>query len=336
MIQLGYYGKTIHRGDFVKFNLPTSFVTVIDDWLQSLMVLGEETHGTAWPDIYHQSPAYRFLLSESIAGETAWFGFLSASRDKVGRRFPFCLAGTLPGHIVAPWGESAIDTCQLQLEQLFREVPTEAFDFDGLQERLSELAQQFSDAFDGAISRRVFEGTTESTERLLIRSSGSNPLSSNIGTMAMLDSVLKRACFSYSIWIPITDAELQAQTCITAGLPAEADGLALFDTRWTAGDRIEFSGISAISTELPDTITSEISAMNDADHTSIEPVSDVFTDDDWSLLTSDESPSEDQPAISEETGYDAPPETPSTEPPKAPTVEPLELDEDTGTTAPWD
>ena len=137
-MQFGYYGKTIHRGDFVRFNLPQIFVSVLDDWLQTTLLEGETQHGESWKAVYANSNAYRFGLSAGIAGESAWIGVMQPSTDKVGRRFPFIMALGLPPGISPVTHGAALEPVYASIEAFTRDSMQTGFEFDSLQASMGE------------------------------------------------------------------------------------------------------------------------------------------------------------------------------------------------------
>ena len=98
----GVYGKLPFYGDFVRRELPQSFVAPWDDWLQSGLGAArarlEDNFGTVWA----AAPAWRFRLPAGVCGETAVVGVLIPSQDAVGRLFPLTLATVLPDDAQAP------------------------------------------------------------------------------------------------------------------------------------------------------------------------------------------------------------------------------------------
>lgn len=92
MATVGFFGKVPSRGDFVRRDLPTSFIAAWDAWLQAGIAGSREILGDAWLDIYLTSPAWRFALAADLAGDAAAAGVLIPSVDSVGRYFPLTLA----------------------------------------------------------------------------------------------------------------------------------------------------------------------------------------------------------------------------------------------------
>lgn len=92
----GFFGKLPAVGDFVSRRLPREFVEPWDGWLQNAIASSRERLGQDWLDAYLTSPIWRFALSMGAAGPAGWAGVLMPSVDRVGRYFPFTVAGRLP------------------------------------------------------------------------------------------------------------------------------------------------------------------------------------------------------------------------------------------------
>ena len=366
MIQIGYYGKTIHRGDFVRFNLPQSLTTVVDDWLQQLLILGENTHQDSWPAVYAGCPAYRFYLSSDIAGANAWFGALVAGTDKVGRRFPFVIAAALPADNALPSDHPALTHCQSQLETLAQLTMAADADFDALQDTLRELATEFTDAVredrvtvSCAAAAATGSSATENAmagngvadselgeNRLVIKTSslsvGNNTSGANPTTAQLLDAVLKQTFFCYSLWTSCAaqgDTEL---TVLVSGLPTEAAGLALFDQNWDAAEATQinsnFASVVPALAIAPDNLPAETLADTAADTAQTFDASPTTPTTPTADTTLDLDPSEIETIATSEDWLaleqSEPPALASAEP-ITPAIETLELDDDV-TSAPWD
>ncbi|MBX2883563.1 MAG: type VI secretion system-associated protein TagF, partial [Granulosicoccus sp.] len=232
VMQLGYFGKTIHRGDFVRFNLPKSFFTVMDDWLQGAMETGETTFGGDWPERFHNAAGFRFQLSVNIAGENGWFGIITPSSDKVGRRFPFCLAASLAEGFIPPWGQPAFEEGLRNLEAFSAKVNNPDYTFDSVQEDLAVLAADLSHLMNQSATRSVAGSNENDEEPFLLAATGREVLQSTTGCLAILDSVLKHNYFSYSVWQPIAASDTD-KTLITSGLPPKRLAVSLFDGDWS-------------------------------------------------------------------------------------------------------
>lgn len=227
MNQLGYYGKTPHSEEFVLFNLPSSFIKVWDDWLRQVLIDGEDQNQN-WASDYAKSPAYRFVLSSGIAGNTPWVGILKPSRDKVGRRFPFCLALSLPENELpcvsastkTPWFEEA--------EALLARLMDTDYNFDDLPGELANIADKHIRP-TGVVSNPITLGAKQSNDDVTISVFSSTALLSSQALPCLLDSVLQQTLGEYSLWMASGGTDV---TSINSGLPIGVSGFALFNNEW--------------------------------------------------------------------------------------------------------
>lgn len=231
MNQLGYYGKTPHRGDFVRFNLPQSFVTVWDEWLQQVLIEAEAEH-TDWADIYQHSPRYRFVLSSGIAGNEVWIGVFAASQDKVGRRFPFCLAMSLDEQALPCVAATAHSHFFSEAESLMTRLLSTEFDFDTLQQELGTMAERFATAAEQTAGL-VERPSAMSENAISVNINSSAALASAQGTAAMLDAILMQTISEYSVWICNKPSPV---TVLRAGLPTGQAAQSLFRNDWDLDD----------------------------------------------------------------------------------------------------
>ncbi len=350
MNQLGYYGKTPHRGDFVRFNLPQAFLKVWDDWLLQVMIHGE-SHCEDWADIYTRAPAWRFALSSGIAGNTPWIGVLRPSHDKVGRRFPFCLAVSLAEDAMPCVSVSAQALWLDEADTLLSRVVASDYRYDDLQGDLTVMADKFR-ANSREASSQVSSSVAPSVDVVTISTMSANALFSNDTLSAILDAVLQQTLGEYSVWIANAATNT---TVINAGLPIDNAGLALFNSDWAAASTMQIdtamlSSLSGLATSLPPGID-EAPALQIRNGTSTGTAAkaELNTDD----ASSDEMPAEATPDASDNvSGNDAIEKIPSPDDWAAldrfsdtstivekvivPEVEPLELDEDDVPDAPWE
>ncbi|WHI44531.1 type VI secretion system-associated protein TagF [Microbulbifer sp. JMSA004] len=92
---VGIFGKLPGHGDFVQRQLPGSFVSVWDEWLQRAVFGSRELVGQEWLDYYLTSPIWRFVHCKGVIDANAWAGILVPSVDSVGRYFPLTFATPL-------------------------------------------------------------------------------------------------------------------------------------------------------------------------------------------------------------------------------------------------
>jgi type VI secretion system protein ImpM len=94
----GLYGKMPAHGDFVRRNLPRSFVAPWDEWLQEAIAAARDALEDRFDTVWDAAPTWRFRLPPGACGPDASAGVLAPSEDMVGRRFPLTLAALLaPG-----------------------------------------------------------------------------------------------------------------------------------------------------------------------------------------------------------------------------------------------
>lgn len=349
MNQLGYYGKTPHRGDFVRFNLPQAFLKVWDDWLHQVMILGE-SHCPDWAQLYTRAPAWRFVLSSGIAGNTPWIGALRASQDKVGRRFPFCLAMSLSEDTLPCTSVSSMTQWFEDADNLLDRVLADNDTFDGMQGELASLAEKHTQ-LSAESDNPVVVNNGQPDDAVTISVMSSNALCSSRSLPALLDTVLRHTLGEYSLWMASSSTEV---TVINAGLPVDHAGLALFSADWAAAstaqinidslsdtsslDAIPQSGddkvqhqfihtgatsATGIDRSLDDVIatnvdnrTQSVATLNETLDTAT--VEQVPSADDWAALENFNETSNTETTV------------------MVPDVEPLELDEDDLPDAPWE
>jgi type VI secretion system protein ImpM len=91
----GFFGKMPRHGDFVRRNLPASFVEPWDAFCAAGIAEAREALGEAFPAAWDAAPAWRFRLAPGACGAAAVAGVWLASEDQVGRRFPLTVAAPL-------------------------------------------------------------------------------------------------------------------------------------------------------------------------------------------------------------------------------------------------
>ena len=342
MIQIGYFGKTIHRGDFVRFNLPKAFITVMDDWLQNVLILGEATHASDWPTLYANWQDYRFHWSANVAGDSAWAGIVSSSTDKVGRRFPFCICACLPDTTPPSWNQSVLDDFFYELNLLLQSIRQSNYDFDQLQSTLANMAETRTVSVNQEPCDSHSKSERYDADHFSLLTSGKHLSNDSRAAASILDVVLKQTYFNYSIWTPL-DNTSDAKGVVTSGLPEEKLALAMFNRQWSDVSIPELiSAPRAAAMPHTDTLIEPVenALANDSINTSnmrqeisINTDSDVDIDfpkdDDWSALENLDTSSNPEPGRA----VSRPGERAAV---LKPQVETLELDEDSTTTAPWD
>jgi type VI secretion system protein ImpM len=91
----GFFGKLPRHGDFVRRNLPASFVEPWDAFCAGGIASAREALGEGFGAAWDAAPAWRFLLAPGACGREPVAGVWLASEDLVGRRFPLTVAAPL-------------------------------------------------------------------------------------------------------------------------------------------------------------------------------------------------------------------------------------------------
>lgn len=343
MNHLGYYGKVAHRGDFVRFNLPGTLIDVWDDWLQGVLIAGEQRHSGEWADHYASASAWRFVLSRGVAGAEGWFGVMLPSSDKVGRRFPFMLAAELPADLHPAGSMHALDVRFDELEKLAANAMSASDAFDGLQDRLREmpLAGAETEPTGSRIAPR--DPVDQDDVHVGLWADSARALAGHAGTAAVLDGLLVQTFGAYSVWCSSAlrvDAAASAKaeaTLVVRGLPIGRTGIALFtDDRDADGcglvglaDRSGAGAPRSTSAVAPlDAVESPPKAAPSSATTPTEE-DDMLSTGDWSALEMMPDSAAEEHAI-DATRATAPAPVP------VPEKEPLEFEEDAGQEAPWE
>ncbi|MGY8788719.1 MAG: type VI secretion system-associated protein TagF [Pseudomonadales bacterium] len=202
----GAFGKIPTLADFLRVNLPPSFISPWDSWLQvGILEMKKNLSAREWNNKYLTAPIWRFTLPPGVAGKKAVSGVLMPSVDKVGRQYPLtlvCQHGT-------------IKTAQmhfsntLMFEQL-EEIALSALDYCSLEMLISSLAKV-----------RISE--------VLLGSNTSLPyyIKSSTGPVVSNGLIFKNQLDGETLWS--TKVEGKHSFMLSQGLPKESDLNVLFD-----------------------------------------------------------------------------------------------------------
>lgn len=280
MNQLGYFGKTRHRGDFVRFNLPQSFTKVWDDWLQQIILDGEQYHQGEWKSLYDNAPVQRFVLSSGIAGSQMWIGILLPSQDKVGRRFPFCLAMSLAEQNLPLVTTSRMSPWFADAQNLLNRMQASDYDFDQLQAELGQLAEKYTQD-DVPPSSAMSTMPNLHSDSVSVAIDSADPINNNVALQALLDGLLTQTLGEYSLWMCQDGSN---QSLLHGGLPVSQSALAMFrgDTKTCTPTHIDLAslGVAALAT------TSLAQQHNDETHDSLADSIDGQLSDDTQEIQS--------------------------------------------------
>lgn len=229
----GFYGKIPSYGDFLRHNLPRTFIEPWDDWLQSAISFCKKQLGEDWLEAYLTCPIYRFILSSGICGEESYIGILMPSVDQVGRYYPFMMGATLdetenPFHLLQQhneWFERAQALALATLE--------DDFERDTLNQSVDALDALLNQQH---IAHETILGAVEGDECgdcLLIRES----LNTSTGVVALyptlLHNTLREVCHAYSLWWTAGSEKIDPSFLISQGLPPVESVTAMFTGGWS-------------------------------------------------------------------------------------------------------
>lgn len=210
----GAFGKIPSVGDFFRINAPTGFATVWDEWLQRCLLSGAHFYGARWDELYMSGPIWRFCLSAGIAGPNAIMGVLMPSVDRVGRRFPLTLMGSLTEETPVLQAHFADADTFDSLETIALSVLDEDIGKDALGEKLSVLDPP---VITKTASCRIVPGTG-------VACTGADPQDMLHRVSAGL---LARSFQAPTIWSTLMEGDCRLMVC--DGLPEGANMQGLFD-----------------------------------------------------------------------------------------------------------
>lgn len=224
-LQPGVYGKLPMHGDFVHRNLPGTFVTLWDEWLQLYVAGSREQIGDEWLDIYLTSPIWRFVLSAGVIDSHHWVGIMLPSVDQVGRYFPLSIvvpvSHTLsPFEIItmqAPWFNELEDVALQTLEQ--------ELVVDALVDEIPVMDTSMSSAYTKS-------GQLMESNALQIDMEFEEQLPMSVYPY-LLDSIITKSMNSYSVWATQGSERVSPSLFSVQGLPQAGYIPAMLDGQWS-------------------------------------------------------------------------------------------------------
>ncbi|MGH1373713.1 MAG: type VI secretion system-associated protein TagF [Cellvibrionaceae bacterium] len=223
---IGIFGKLPAHGDFIERNLPRSFTTPWDDWLQRCLASSREQIGSNWLDHYLTSPIWRFVLSPGTVDSNTWAGILLPSVDSVGRYFPLAFVSTIAGHS---------DPFLLQLQNSEWFSAAESIAISGLQEglnadetllRLSNISAQLNVEILSSI---------ETTPNGFVANHNSNTIEANYATLlnSWQKSLSNNSGESHSLWWNSPSGNRPSSLLSCRGLPNAQQYASMINGQWS-------------------------------------------------------------------------------------------------------
>lgn len=201
----GIYGKLPGHGDFIQRQLPNSFVTPWDEWLQRAVHGSQELLRDHWLDYYLTSPIWRFALSPGVLDKHAWAGVLVPSVDSVGRYFPLTFAA-ISAELKNPFAiQERAESWYRKLSALAVEGLEKCLQVDHLFERIAKLPLLEEAAPVNALG----EGVIMAMSEIGISQSFSQ----------ILECLYLQQHQSFSLWWSAGSQYLRPTTLLSPGLP---------------------------------------------------------------------------------------------------------------------
>lgn len=242
----GLYGKLPTHGDFVQRNLPASFITEWDNWLQHFISGTKEQIGVDWLDIYLTSPIWRFVLSPGVVNESVWAGIVMPSVDQVGRYFPFTVALKLPEYANPLEFLATQTTWYDSLEELSLAALDGDYDLDEL---LEEIASQTVN-FDP-----IYLSSGKSIENFAVHFElDFEEQSTSVIYSYLLDLMLSKTMNSYSAWSTAGSERVSPCFFTVQNLPPASRLPAMLDGEWAKWGWQRPYTLDSAQIELPNTI----------------------------------------------------------------------------------
>lgn len=219
MSYIGLFGKLPAHGDFITRHVPSSYISVWDEWLQRSIAGSRELQGEAWLDNYLTSPIWRFGLSQGAVNESAWVGILVPSVDSVGRYFPITIALKQSGAI-----------------NLFEYMTTNAIVFEALETAaLSSLQEQLdADQLMNLLEGQVAAIQSVSSSTVVVQGQG-RVVSGGESDAARYAGILHhcmQSTASYSVWSAAATANSPVTTLVADGLPSVNQYASMLNGYW--------------------------------------------------------------------------------------------------------
>jgi type VI secretion system protein ImpM len=223
----GLYGKIPSLGDFVTRRLPRSFIAPWETWLQEVITNSREQLGEIWLDHYLTSPLWRFALSPGICGEQAWAGILMPSVDRVGRYYPFTLAGQLkPDCNLFRFLERG-QSWYGRLEQLALSCLEDDFSMEALEQQLMSAEIPLVESFSQPTS------TQGKPLNNAWRTHLDSPASLGSLYPRLLPQLMRKLLFAYSLWWTEGSEHITPSMLVCQGLPQMRGISGLIDGAWS-------------------------------------------------------------------------------------------------------
>ena len=223
-VKTGLFGKLPAHGDFVHRNLPSTFISSWDEWMQHFVAGSQEQLGGDWLNIYLTSPIWRFVFSPGVVDEHVWAGIMMPSVDRVGRYFPFSIATMLPVN------SNPLDFLNNQDGWFSLVEESSLLALDG-QIAIDELTENINNSEMLLESDYIATGKSCDSDAVQIGMMYEEQLPVSVFPN-LLDIILTKSLNSYSTWT--TKGSELIEPCLfnVQGLPSMNNVPAMLDGQW--------------------------------------------------------------------------------------------------------
>jgi type VI secretion system ImpM family protein len=284
---IGLFGKLPTNGDFIHRDLPTSFVSIWDHWLQTNLAFFQSQDTENWLSSYLTSPIWRFLIPPSLVNEQAYFGILAPSVDKVGRYFPFTFAASLPDSHAGSVLCEPFQNILTLLESCFL---THLHSNNSNLEHVDQDLNIINNKLNQLVTSQSFDPLPENLDSHQFIISNKRPLSESASCL-WLSSMLQRYSNS-SIWWTKGSQTVEPSLLFTQGLPSKQQFSAMLssfqnNTEWrqkhlVSANMYDNELSSLMSSLTQPSATSEpstIAADNESPNAIVTPPTELESDD---------------------------------------------------------
>jgi type VI secretion system protein ImpM len=214
----GLYGKLPAHGDFISRNLPSAFISHLDEWLQGFIASSKEQLTDDWLNIYLTGPIWRFVFSPGCVDGNAWAGVLIPSVDSVGRYFPFVIVVKLQND------NNLVDVLSSQagwyggLEDIALDALQNEYDADTVMEKLSEHPFVAPPYCYRKEDTQGYQDPSLVSDNLALTMDFEEQLPSSANAV-LLDWLMSKQYPSYSLWHSKGSDRVQPSFLLSPGLP---------------------------------------------------------------------------------------------------------------------
>jgi len=225
----GYFGKMPVRGDFLSHGLPREFVDPWDDWIQLALETSRNQFSDSWLEIYLTSPLWHFALAPAVCGDTPWAGVLMPSVDAQGRYYPLTIAAAVDSGSNITTVLSTLQPWFMKIEELARSCLDDGFDLATFEQEM-----QLLEAPGGGGGNASLYENDSGDGRLLNawRYGLASPAQLMNACPALLQELMNRLFFTYSLWWTAGSARVSPTSLICQGLPPPEGYAAMLDGEW--------------------------------------------------------------------------------------------------------